>query len=156
MAFLIDIDKITTNSNNPRIIKDSKFKDLVNSIREFPEMLEKRPIIVDENMIVLGWNMRLKACQEAGLKEIHIDIAKWWTQKQKDAFIIKDNISYWEWDLNILANEWQVEDLEEWWVDIDFNLEEINFDNIESNTDREPTPKEKEIICPSCKHNFII
>jgi ParB-like chromosome segregation protein Spo0J len=69
---LIPISKVKANPNNPRIIKDEKFKKLIKSIQEFPQMLEIRPIVVNEEMIVLGGNMRLKACQEAGLKEVHI------------------------------------------------------------------------------------
>ena len=87
----VNISKVKSNPNNPRLIKDKKFYKLVNSIKEFPEMLEKRPIIVDEGMIALGGNMRLKACKEAGLKQVWIDIASGWSEKQKNEFIIKDN-----------------------------------------------------------------
>ena len=90
----IKIYKIKGNPKNPRIIKDNKFRKLVKSIKEFPEMLEKRPIVVDENMMVLGGNMRLKASKEAGLKEVCIDIAEGWTQEQKDEFILKDNVTF--------------------------------------------------------------
>jgi len=114
----IEIHKIKANTNNPRIIKDNKFKKLVKSIKEFPEMLEKRPIVVDENMIVLGGNMRLKACQEAGLKKIDVIIAKGWSEKQKKEFIIKDNVGYGEWDWDILANEWDVKELQDWSVNV--------------------------------------
>ena len=88
----ISINKVLSNSNNPRLIKDHKFKQLVKSIKEFPEMLEKRPIVVDEAMIVLGGNMRLKACKEAGLKDIWIDVVDDWSDHQKEQFIIKDNV----------------------------------------------------------------
>ena len=90
----VKLYKIRGNKKNPRIIKDHKFKKLVKSIQEFPEMLEKRPIIVDEDMVILGGNMRLKASKEAGLKEVWIDIAKGWTQEQKDEFIVKDNVGF--------------------------------------------------------------
>ena len=101
----ISIAKIKSNKNNPRFINDSKFKRLVKSIKEFPEMLEKRPIIVDENFIVLGGNMRLKACKKAGLKEIWIDQVTDWTEEQKNEFIIKDNSGFGEWDWDILLPE---------------------------------------------------
>jgi len=114
----IEIHKIKANTNNPRIIKDDKFKKLVKSIKEFPEMLEKRPIVVDEDMIVLGGNMRLKACQEAGLKKIDVIIAEGWSEKQKKEFIIKDNVGYGEWDWDILANEWDVKELQDWSVNV--------------------------------------
>ena len=68
----VKISQVKTNPNNPRLIKDDKFKKLVRSIKEFPEMLEIRPIVVDKDNIVLGGNMRLRACKEAGLKEIDI------------------------------------------------------------------------------------
>jgi len=114
----VHISKIVPNKDNPRIIKDVKFEKLVNSIKEFPDMLEKRPIVVDENMIVLGGNMRLKACQAAGLTEIWIDIAKGWTEEQKKEFIIKDNVGFGEWDWDILANEWDIKQLDDWGMDL--------------------------------------
>jgi len=81
-------------------------------------MLEKRPIVVDEDMVVLGGNMRLKACKSAGLFEVWVDIAEGWTQEQKDEFIIKDNVGFGEWDWDILANEWDVGELAEWGLDL--------------------------------------
>ena len=114
----IGINDIKNNPNNPRIIKDNKFKKLVKSIKDFPEMLEKRPIVVDENMIILGGNMRLKACIEAGLKEVWIDVAEGWTEEQKQEFIIKDNVGFGEWDWDLLANEWKSEDLDDWGIDL--------------------------------------
>ena len=114
----IDIQKIKSNTNNPRVIKDFKFKKLVQSIQEFPEMLEKRPIVVDEEMIVLGGNMRLKACIEAGLKKIDVIIAEGWSEKQKQEFIIKGNVGYGEWDWDVLANEWSIDDLNNWHIDL--------------------------------------
>lgn len=114
----IKLYKIKGNPKNPRIIKDDKFYKLVNSIKEFPEMLEKRPIVVDEEMVILGGNMRLKACKEAGLKEVWIDIAKGWTKEQKDEFIVKDNLNFGEWEWDILANEWDSVQLAEWGLDV--------------------------------------
>ena len=91
-TILKDITKIKNNPNNPRILKDDKFKKLVQSIKDFPEMLELRPIVVTSDMIVLGGNMRLKACREAGLKEVPIIIADNITEEQQREFIIKDNV----------------------------------------------------------------
>ena len=110
----LSINKIKPNAVNPRYIKDHKFKKLVKSIKNFPEMLEKRPIIVDENLIVLGGNMRLKASIEAGLKEVWIDIADGWSEDQKKEFIIKDNVGFGEWDWDILANEWNKFEIQDW------------------------------------------
>lgn len=118
MRLKTQIGKIKKNPDNPRLIKDVKFKKLVQSIKDFPAMLEKRPIVVDENMVVLGGNMRLKACKEAGLKEVWIDQAKDWTEEQKREFIIKDNSGFGEWDWDILANEWDVEQLNDWGLDL--------------------------------------
>ena len=114
----VKIYKIKGNPKNPRLIKDHKFKQLVKSIKEFPEMLEKRPIVVDENMMVLGGNMRLKASKDAGLKEVWVDIAEGWTQEQKDEFVVKDNVSFGEWDWTMLANEWDSESLNDWSLDV--------------------------------------
>jgi hypothetical protein len=115
---LVDISKVKGNTNNPRIIKDDKFRKLVKSIKEFPEMLELRPIVVDENYIVLGGNMRLKACIEAGLKEVNILIADKLTEDQKQEFIVKDNVGFGEWDWDMIANEWDTELLEDWGLDL--------------------------------------
>ena len=123
----VKIGKIKNNPNNPRLIKDDKFKKLVKSIKEFPEMLEIRPIVVDKDNIVLGGNMRLRACQEAGLKEVHIIQADKLTEKQQREFIIKDNVGFGEWDWDDLANEWDTEELEDWGLDLplDFSVEEL-------------------------------
>jgi ParB-like chromosome segregation protein Spo0J len=115
---IIKIDFIKVNPNNPRLIKDDKFKKLVKSIKEFPEMLNIRPIVVNKDMIVLGGNMRLKACKEAGLKEVPIIIADNLTEEQQREFLIKDNVSGGEWDWEVLANEWDSEELEAWGLDL--------------------------------------
>ena len=109
---------ILPNPDNPRVIKDYKFKKLVDSIKEFPEMLEKRPVVVDENNMILGGNMRYKAALEAGLKEISIIVADDWTEKQKKEFLIKDNVNYGDWDWDILANVWENKDLNDWGLDV--------------------------------------
>lgn len=119
------IKEVKPNQVNPRYIKDHKFKKLVKSIKNFPEMLEKRPIIVDENMIVLGGNMRLKASIEAGLKEVWIDIAEGWSEDQKKEFIIKDNVGFGEWDWDILGNEWNETNLQNWGLDLPLDFEDM-------------------------------
>ena len=118
----VKISEVKTNPKNPRLIKDDKFKKLVKSIQEFPQMLELRPIVVDENNIVLGGNMRLKACKEAGLREVYIVKAENLTEQQKDEFIVKDNVGFGEWDWDILANEWDTEKLDEWGLDLPVDL----------------------------------
>ena len=124
----VNIASVKENPDDPRFIKDSKFKKLVKSIKAFPEMLEKRPIVVDEDMIVLGGNMRLKACKSAGLFEVWIDIAEGWSEKQKREFIVKDNVGFGEWDWDILANEWDVDQVKDWGLDLPgFELNEDDF-----------------------------
>lgn len=118
MKKLIKVSEINPNDENPRYISKDKFQKLVKSIKDFPEMLEKRPLVVDENMIVLGGNMRLKALKEAGIKETYVDIAEGWTDEQKKEFIIKDNVGFGEWDWDILANEWNIDELENWGLDV--------------------------------------
>ena len=118
----VKISAIKANSKNPRVIKDDKFKKLVQSIREFPDMLNKRPLIcftdVDGKYVVLGGNMRLKAAIEVGLKELPILLADDWTQEQRDEFLIKDNVGFGEWDWDQLANEWDADLLDKWGLDI--------------------------------------
>jgi DNA modification methylase len=130
----IDIRNIKPNPNNPRLIKDDKFKKLVKSIHDFPQMLELRPIIVNDDMIVLGGNMRLKACKEAGLKEVPVIKASDLTEDQQREFIIKDNVGFGEWDWEMIANEWDAEQVTDWGLDIpDFtpNVLEAEEDDYE-------------------------
>ena len=114
----VKITEVKVNPNNPRLIKDDKFKKLVQSIKDFPEMLNIRPIVVNSDMIVLGGNMRLKACKEAGLKEVPIIIADNLTEEQQREFLIKDNTSGGEWDWDMIANEWGAEQLGDWGLDV--------------------------------------
>lgn len=117
MRETIKIALVKPNPSNPRIIKDDKFIKLVKSIKEFPKMLELRPIVVNDDMVVLGGNMRLKACKEAGLKEVPIIKASDLTEEEQKEFIIKDNVGFGEWDFEMLA-DWDSEQLEEWGLDI--------------------------------------
>tara|TARA_R100001440_G_scaffold55644_1_gene75526 strand:- start:661 stop:1926 length:1266 start_codon:yes stop_codon:yes gene_type:complete len=132
-AITTKLSKIKSNPNNPRLIKDDKFHKLVKSIKEFPQMLDIRPIVVNDDMIVLGGNMRLKACKEAGLKEVPIIKASELTAEQQREFIIKDNVGFGEWDWDFIANEWDAEQLDDWGLDlpVDFNVieEEAEEDN---------------------------
>ena len=114
----VKIGTVKLSPDNPRVIKGDKFKKLVQSIKDFPQMLELRPIVVDEDMVVLGGNMRLRACIEAGLKEVPILRASMLTEEQKREFVIKDNSSFGEWNWDILANEWDINDLSAWGIDI--------------------------------------
>ena len=109
----IPISQIKPNPNNPRIIKDDKFKKLVQSIKDLPEMAEVRPLVVNADMVILGGNMRFKAMKEAGWKDVPVEVVDWPEEKQRE-FIIKDNVSGGEWDWEALANEWDSEQLDAW------------------------------------------
>ena len=116
------ISRIKPNPKNPRTIRDEKFEKLKKSIQDFPDMLSKRPLIcftdTDSKLVVLGGNMRLKAAQDLGLKELPVILADGWTEEQKAEFLIKDNVGFGEWDWQQLANEWDSEKLDEWGLDV--------------------------------------
>lgn len=114
----VPIGTVKANPDNPRSITPTKYQQLLQSIKEFPETLELRPIIVDENMVTLGGNMRLKACNEAGLSEIPIIRADKLTEEQKKEFLIKDNLPYGEWDYDLLRKDWSVPLLETWGMEL--------------------------------------
>lgn len=121
----VKIGEVKVNPNNPRLIKDEKFAKLVQLIKDLPQMLEIRPIVVNSDMIVIGGNMRLKACKEAGLKEVPIIIADNLTEEQQREFLIKDNVSGGEWDWNMIANDWDADELDKWGLDVpvDYQIE---------------------------------
>jgi ParB-like chromosome segregation protein Spo0J len=130
----IKLSKIKPNPNNPRIIKDDKFKKLVQSLQEFPEMMEKRPMVcvtdVDGSIYPLGGNMRLKALQELKLKEIpstYVMMADEWTEERRREFVIKDNVGFGEWDWEQLANDWDTEQLNEWGLDVPEFATEVDY-----------------------------
>ena len=114
----VKLSDIKLNPNNPRLIKDDKFKKLVQSIIDFPEMLKIRPIVVHEDKIILGGNMRFKACKELKHKEVSIIKLSGLSAEKQREFLIKDNVSGGEWDWNLLANEWDEIELKEWGLDL--------------------------------------
>ena len=129
---LVKITDVKPNPKNPRVIRDEKFKKLVKSIEEFPDMLNKRPLIVftdvDGKYCVLGGNMRLKALNELKYTEIPIIEADEWTEEQKAEFLIKDNVGFGEWDWDQLANEWDAEKLNDWGMDVPI-YDDVNLDD---------------------------
>lgn len=140
------IEEIRPNPSNPRYIKDDKFKKLVDSIKSFPQMLELRPLVIDENNIVLGGNMRLRACIEAGLTDVPVKQVMNFTKEQKEEFIIKDNSSYGSWDWDLLGNEWDNLPLEDWGLDLP---------TMEEKEVKEPKDNSKEgKECPNCGFNL--
>ena len=122
----VSISSITENAANPRTINKHKFQKLVNSVREFPEMLSLRPIVVDKDNVILGGNMRYKACKELGLKEVYIIQATDLNDKQAQEFIVKDNVGFGEWDWDILANAFDNVELKEWGLDVWQPEEEVS------------------------------
>jgi ParB-like chromosome segregation protein Spo0J len=134
----VKISEVKSNPNNPRIIKDDKFQKLVKSIKEFPEMLNIRPIVVNADMVVLGGNMRLKACKEAGIKEVAIIKAEDLTEDQQKQFIIKDNVGFGEWDWEDLANNWDAEQLTDWGLDIPNFMELPSEDELTADEKKNP------------------
>jgi len=128
---LTKISAIKRNPNNPRILKDDKFAKLTQSIKDFPQMLDIRPIVVNDDMVVLGGNMRLKACKEAGLKEVPVIKVSDLTEEQQREFIIKDNVGFGEWDWDLLANEWDADLLDDWGLDIDFAGDDDKYNDQE-------------------------
>lgn len=145
----VKISEVKQNPNNPRTIRDDKFTKLVASIKAFPEMLNIRPIVVNNDMVVLGGNMRLKACREAGLKQVPIIVANELTEAQQREFIIKDNVSGGDWDWSLLSNDWDADQLNEWGLDIPTFLtnDEIDLDKFfEDNGDSENEQKFKIIL----------
>jgi len=137
----MNINEIKPNPNNPRICKDHKFKQLVKSIQEFPEMLGLRPIVIDEKNVILGGNQRYRACIEAGLTDVPVIHANNLTEEQKKQFIVRDNVSTGDWDFDLLANEWSIQDLDNWGLDIPAFANDIE------------QPKDNAIggtTCPNC------
>lgn len=136
------LTEIRNNPENPRYIRDEKFEKLVKSLKDFPEMIGARPLVVNQRMEALGGNMRLKAMLEAGWAECPVIQVDWSEEKQRE-FIIKDNLGYGEWDWDMLANEWNEEELQEWGMDTPMNWGQEEEEEVESQT-------KESIICEVC------
>ena len=141
----VPINSIRNNPINPRLVNTAKFEKLKQSIQDFPQMLELRPIVINEDGIILGGNMRYKALVELGYKEVPVIVAEHITKEQENEFIIKDNLGFGDWDWDILANEWDSVELEDWGLDVWLNEDDI-YNNQE---EEEPQPKDK-IVCALC------
>ena len=152
--------EIKINPKNPRIIKDFKFEKLVKSIKEFPAMLALRPLVIDDTGIVLGGNMRLKALQELKYKDIPdewVKRASELTEDEKKRFVVVDNMPFGEWDMDILANEFEKNELLEWGFDDKdlFGFDESDFDPVGENEQGKLDEKSPKMVsCPECKHIF--
>lgn len=145
----LPISDIKPNPSNPRLIKDDAFKKLVQSLKDFPEMAEVREVVVNKDHVILGGNMRYKAMKEAGWTEVPVKVVDWPEEKQRE-FIVKDNVSGGEWDWDVLANEWEMEELDAWGLELPIP-ESIN-DNKE--VDPESLLAEGTVECPRCKFQF--
>jgi len=133
---------IKPNPNNPRVLRDDKFQKLKQSITEFPKMLSLRPMVIDENNVVLGGNMRLRALKELGFTDIDeawVKRSSDLTEEEKKRFIIADNVAFGEWDWDTLANDWEVVDLDAWGLDIPQFNQDVNLDDFfeENNEQKE-------------------
>jgi hypothetical protein len=145
------LKEIKPNPNNPRVLRDDKFQKLKQSITEFPKMLSLRPMVIDENNVVLGGNMRLRALQELGFNEIDeawVKRSSDLTEEEKKRFIIADNVAFGEWDWDTLANDWEVVDLEAWGLDIPnwsagSELNTMNEDELDINEEFDPVGTSK-------------
>jgi len=151
---LVPIGTLKGNPTNPRVLRDDKFAKLKQSIHDFPDMLNKRPIVAvtdtDGKLMVLGGNMRLRACMDLKMKEVPVILADEWTEEQRREFIIKDNVGFGEWDWDALGNEWRAEDLDAWGLDVP---KVPDFEPV--GMDEQPRLDEKTPIeCPKCGHEF--
>ena len=171
---------IKPNPNNPRVLRDDKFQKLKQSITEFPKMLSLRPMVIDENNLVLGGNMRLRALQELGFTDVEeawVKRSSDLTEEEKKRFIIADNVAFGEWDWDTLANDWEVVDLQDWGLNIPkFDPVDIDFDpNVTPETNYSDVTKEQiraeaeklanqmlknrqeiDVMCPKCGNEFIV
>mgnify|MGYP003139825205 CR=1 FL=1 len=134
----INIDKLKPNEDNPRTIKNDRFEKLCQSIKEFPEMLNIRPIVADNNLKILGGNMRFQACKVLNFKKVPVIIVDDFNESQINQFVIKDNVSHGDWDYDSLGNDWDAQSLDDWGL------------NVWTNNDIEEIDEKPLNICESC------
>lgn len=150
----VKISEVKNNPNNPRVIKDFKYRKLVKSIKESPWMLQYRTIVVNDDMIVLGGNQRLRACKEAGMKEIYIQKASELSEEQQRQFIVKDNLSSGEWDWDVLANDWDADELESLGLDMPFMGDSMSNEN--EYLDQDPDKKLENFLNAEIKRLYLV
>ena len=150
----VKLSDIRMNPDNPRTISEKAMERLVKSLKEFPDMLNLREIVVDETMTVLGGNMRLLALQKIGAKDCTAKIVTGLTDDQKREFIIKDNSAFGEWDLDALANAWSDLPLVEWGLNVPNFNESLDEDKLpEPGSGQE---NEQMTECPKCGFRYAI
>lgn len=150
---IVKLSNIKLNEDNPRTIKDRQMKRLVKSIQDFPEMTQLRPIVIDENNVILGGNMRYRAMQQLGYAETEVVRVSGLTDEQKREFIIKDNVPFGDWDWDELANKFDAEELNDWGLDFEPAIDVASFFTDEGESKEK---KPEEAICPNCGHKFTI
>jgi 4-hydroxy-3-methylbut-2-en-1-yl diphosphate synthase IspG/GcpE len=173
------LSKLKVNPGNPRLIKDDKFDQLIKSIQDFPDMMKLRPIVVDESFTILGGNMRYRAIQKIGMKEIPnewVKVAKGLTEDQKKEFLVKDNVNFGKWEWDTIANEWDTDQLKDWGLDMPWMENNTGFNPNTNpatggmNVSAEDMAAERKrleeamermadmvsVSCPECGHSFDI
>lgn len=149
-VYVEKIEKLIANGLNPRRINKKQYEALKKSLKEFPEMKQLREIVVDENLTILGGHQRIYALKDLGYTEVTVKQVTGFTEEQKREFMIKDNTASGEWDSDIMANQWDIKELEEWGVPA------FNFGDIKDEPD-DPAAKDgepREVKCPSCGFAF--
>jgi hypothetical protein len=160
MVKVIPLKSLTPNKDNPRTIRDTRFRRLMESIRSFPAMLKARPIVVDENGVILGGNMRYRALKELGYTEAEVQVLSGLTDEEKRQFALKDNLSYGEWDWDEIANKWGAGELEQWdFTATTWPVPQGDTDAADAGRDARPkeTPGAEDppvAVCPQCGHSF--
>lgn len=149
----LNLNDIKLNKKNPRTINKRQLDRLIKSVQEFPEMTELRPIVVDENNTILGGNMRYRAMQKLGKETADVVRVTGLTDEQKREFIIKDNVAFGDWDWDALANEWNTQELNDWGLDFDKELQDIDG-FFESTDDTSSESEPKMVTCPNCGTKF--
>ncbi len=148
-TYVEKIDKLIANDLNPRKINKKAYESLKKSLKDFPEMKQLREIVVDENLTILGGHQRIYALKDLGYTDVMVKQVTGFTDKQKREFIIKDNTASGEWDTDIIANQFDIEELEGWGLPaFKFGVEQ------ENGSDDQRAKEPKLITCPSCGEDF--
>lgn len=152
--YVAKIDDLATNELNPRKIDRKAYDQLKKSLEDFPEMKNLRPIVIDEDNIILGGHQRIYVLKDLGYTDVLVKQVTGFTEKQKREFIIKDNTASGSWDTDIIANLWDTDELKDWGMP-DFKLAGLGDDN-EKSDDNKEAYKNHEVTCPHCGESFLL
>jgi len=147
-TYVEKIDKLIENDANPRKIGRKQYEALKKSLKDFPEMKQLREIVVDENFVILGGHQRIYALKDLGYKDVIVKQVSGLTARQKREFIIKDNTAAGDWDTDVLANQWDMDELK------DFGLPDFKFDKEPKEAADKGDYQTHEVTCPACGHHF--